>query len=408
MKLYVDEIISLIVISYFCTFIIWPLPVRGVVYSIILLCEFYYIFKINPGYQFFKTNSVGIYWGIYILYIIIHLCVFSTDWKSLGFGAYQYLFYGSFLFFSLYISKHTSITQFQKMLCLIGVLDVIVAALEYSLQTPFFRNSENIGFLAEGETYFRASSFFTAPMIFGDWAGIFALSSLNLYHTQKNKLYILLFIFFVCGVVLSYSRGSWLATLIGLVIYLLLCCQGKIKSKISKMVLVGVPIFLLVLYGGYISDSASILSFINSITDFETNQSNVGRLYAWMTAIETLTSDLQNLVFGIGFAKTGAFSTSLFVTESGLLKRLVEGGMAFGLLYYSMILYFILKLKYNIKKESCENKKLKMKYTFAVIMLILTHDMTLQVTEDCSISFVFWYMISWIFIKNGCVDEYKM
>lgn len=412
MKLYIDNLISFIIICYFCTFIIWPLPIRAAIYSLILLCELYYIFKINPYYHILRTNIMGIYLLIYIMYIIAHLCFISSDFESLGVGAYQYLFYSSFLLFSLYISKHTTITRFQNMLCLIGVLDIMVGMLEYILQVPLFRNSDNIGFLAEGETYFRASSFFTAPMIFGDWAGIFALSSLNLYHTQKNKLYILLFIIFICGVIISYSRGSWLATLIGLGVYFYLLLKKKNLSRIQKIILYFIIFIGGALYCGNMNDNdVALFNFINSIGDFETNQSNVGRMYAWMLAVDTLTSDIHNLVFGIGFAKTGAFSTSLFVTESGVLKRLVEGGIFFGFIYYTMIVFFMLKLNLIMKNESCEKNKLKLIYLIAVITLILLHDITLQVTEDCSISFAFWYVISWIFIKcNNLTNkkDYKM
>ena len=397
MYIYIDDIVTFILVGYFCTFAIWPIYARALFVGLVIICEIYYMLKINPRYRWIRFNSLGTCITIYILYIVIHLLIMSNEVNEFFIGAYQYLFYCSFIIISLFVSRNTNLSKFQKIVCFFGVIDVLLGIIEYNLQTPLFRNSENLGFLASGESYFRVSSFFTAPMIYGDWAGIFLLSSIGLFNTTKNKLYIFLSMFFLYGVYISYSRGTWIATICALIVYYSLYLKRGFRKRNTILFI----LVIVVCSGLYTIENNNLIEkFFLSICDFDNNKSNVGRMAAWLYSIDIFTSNIQNLLFGIGLSKTGAFSTATFVTESGVLKKLVEGGIVLASIYYMIIITLLCKLMKCIMKTSLVEYRNKFIYLLSVIVLILIHDITLQITEDCSISFMLWYALAWIIINS--------
>ena len=140
-----------------------------------------------------------------------------------------------------------------------------------------------------------------------------------------------------------------------------------------------------------------------SIKDFEYDASNALRLAFWLNAINTIFYDAYNFLFGIGVASTGSLglgTTSITVTESGILKRWMEGGMFMMLLYYGFIFLF---LRYMVKV--CKSFPREGVYILSCLICILIEDITLQITESLNISFMFWLLAARGFLLGQAANS---
>lgn len=158
-------------------------------------------------------------------------------------------------------------------------------------------NLSQISFLSKNAAHFVVRPFYKDHTIYGAvlallapvWWGIFFKAKLK----PLTKYISLIFAFaFTIGVILSYSRASWLGLLFALGVWGIVKLKIKFKYLITTIAVVGVLIFsfwhqIIDRLEKNSQESSSKLSHhISSITNISTDASNVERLNRWYCAIE--------------------------------------------------------------------------------------------------------------------------
>ena len=92
------------------------------------------------------------------------------------------------------------------------------------------------------------------------------------------------------------------------------------------------------------------------------------------------------------------------VTESGVLKRFVEGGLFMMILNYLIIFKIIALGIKNLKKQNIKVKR-EIIYAISCITVILIDDCTLQVTEDIGTSCLFWLFMAIILTVSNKIKK---
>lgn len=380
-------------------------------------------------YEFFiiKKTKINDYENLFIILFLIYgiYIVFNGIWfgnlSRLFKGVKEYVYYPLILISSLfYIRNQKEEKAFFKMFIVISVLISIFSIYETLSGNPILPleidpYNKTRYYLVYGDTLiFRARTFFGSFQVNGVVLGIASLINLYTFHYEKDARYLIISIFNFIGLNCSCARGPLVAYIIALffMIYFLYFKRLKDyyfninpKSRIILLVLICVLLILLVFMIIFdINFDIPPLEFffqrVRSIFNWSTTEnSNTTRKGIWLKSLKIFMS---NPVLGIGIASTGSGdigTISIGVTESGVLKRLVETGIiGFGL-YYLIIIVIIyscfrssgLKL-YNFIKNNI--------LYISILITIFIEDITLQITEDFVISF-FLYFTAALICKNS-------
>lgn len=411
-KSILPNIIMWLSVIHFTTFSLWNKEVKAIIY----------LFLILGVYKFFVLNKkvIGIrltlLFFLYFLYSCMNGLLFFDSTEQFFYGIYQYVFYTLMMFAYLYAFPIIDLKKISLYFTVIGVITSLVAIYEFASGTYLFYSADgdnvNLYFTA-GESIYRSMAFSTSPLSLGPLLSIYALTNYHFFRIQKEKTYILLLLLNLVALMTTYSRGSWVSFIIGFVVYEVL--RALIKNnfnnhsknnlrKILKLftvtlviVIAGIVIFTLNIN----TDNAvmgNAVSRIQNIFDWQDDIGNLGRIYVWVQSFNIITDSIPNFFMGIGLASTGAAGIGKFstmVTESGILKRFVEGGFIMMILYYSIIALIIIR---GVKSLFYINSKYRniVIYALSCLSIILVDDCTLQITEDISIAVFFWFFVALI------------
>lgn len=199
----------------------------------------------------------------------------------------------------------------------------------------------------------RLTGWFGSPNYTSSVFGISLISILYLKTRIKNKHLVLniLLVLMVVGLLLTGSKGAWLAMLIALLFYYILRFNLQILKfkNIAYGGLVVTFLLLLAIYGLKILgfEEEQILFEIARIDSLEgqldpNNPGGRGRVFYWTTAIDTFrNSDVHIMLFGQGTGGlTNVFGRS---AHSGFLTTLINrGGILLGILL--LILFYFYKV----------------------------------------------------------------
>lgn len=388
---------------YFTTKMYWDMLIPTIF-------EFLFIGIILIGLALFFVN-IQFYSGkhtiklllLYLLYVmwIIFNGLYQSDTEQLARAMYEYVFYSSIFFSMAYFFMHTNINKVAKIICIVGFIVSLLSWYEYFSHTYLIGNFDATLNNAEGYG-FRAAVFSRSYLTHGVILGFFSLITFYLHYVTNRKIYLGIAGFCYISILSTASRGPLVSFGVGIIIIYLFHIYSKKNKKSTVMILWLIP-FLLVIIGILLfSDfqtSNEIVNYfldrIRSIFDWEGDAGNVGRQIIWDNTFNKIH---ENFWVGIGPSKTGSWGTgAIGVTESGLLKRLLELGIVGFLLHYSFIFIIIKRSIKNFKKL---NQAYKLKFIFfaALFASIFIHDIVLQATEEIMVSFFMWSALAGIYI----------
>lgn len=199
------------------------------------------------------------------------------------------------------------------------------------------------------------------------------------FKKQKTPIdYIMLGVTILC-VVLTYSRGGWLAILFSFFVFLLLklitvALSLKIKTKSLMAVLSGIPIVAFIFY------HLSSISFFKRIIEqrLSTAGSGSGRFEIWLNALEIWQN---NPLFGIGWYNFLYYNDMLFqrhnYVHNTFLEVLVETGVV-GFFLYMLMHFFIF---YKLIKLVKNNSHFKYMFFSYIAMVLLMVSLSLIINE---------------------------
>lgn len=404
----------LLCMAYYCTYILWDSKTRIIKYIILALLLIGIFMELA---KFFQNRRFSIHDNILILLFVLLEGIFfiyaiaSKEKLQRNIALYQYNFYIFLLCAAIFYVDKKYFYRILGILRYLGCLLSLFAIYEFITRTYIIpANNEWYGRIYFGGVWLiRSRVFSDSPMVFGLIMALLTIISFDYYHRDKTITNLIIVIMNLVGVALSASRGPYVSLVVGVFFYYLFDKKTSKKKFIKMGIKIIVLIIFLVLLINILSETNSTIEYIYArITSiFQWSRSNnegwsanITRLGLWENAINILFTG-TNWIHGIGAAATGARSLDIngFVTESGVLRRLVEFGIFIGSLYYIFLFRLI---KYGYKKAK-KNKSSNIGLAIALIMCILVEDTILQITEEISISFFLWLFIAFL-IKDGSLN----
>jgi len=343
----------------------------------------------------------------YYSFVLVLGIGFNNSQRFL-YGIYQYIFLTLSFFATMYFLQRVDRKKIVKYIILLSSILAILAMYEYFGKTLILgTEGKFIGYLHGGDVIYRARVFSDSPLSFGTMLGCYSLISFYMYMLKKRKRYFVVFALNIIGVVATASRGPLVATLIGVCVLYILYNTFLLKSnRADEILMVIIKILLLVcaiiifisVVANYSGDNP-ILQMFYSIIDWEKDTGNVTRLYKWNYYFSAFK---DNWFTGIGIAATGSSNLgagSEGVTESGVIKKLVELGLFGFILYYSIVFGIIIKGYAKLKQLTEKNKRIVI-LGISIASLILIEDVVVQIMESTIIAVLFWSSLA--LINIGC------
>ncbi len=387
---------------YYLTYKFWDVRARGFKYLIlvtVMIGIMGYIITLmkSKHSDFGKTRFFIMFILLESIFLIYSLAAKNSSQRMLA--LYQYCFYTLIFCGCIYYTRKANVEKVFNILRYIGVMLSVLSIFELISKKYFVPVDEWYGKVNYGGSWFlRAKVFSGSPMVYGLIMALLSIIAFDKYHKSKKMVDLLVFVIDIVGLAASFSRGPYVSFVVGIIVYILIDEKTN-RKKVFKYIF-GSLIFIAVLVivievGSKTNPTLSLLKArLFSIFQWSgsaTWSSNSSRLSIWRDSVKVLF-DGSNWLTGIGAAATGArtMDSGGFVTESGLLRRLVEFGIPVALFFYTFLIG-IIRFGYEKSKKS-GNPYLMLEV--AAIVCILVEDVTLQITEEISITFFLWFFIA--------------
>ncbi len=336
-----------------------------------------------------KLALVGLF-ALLGAYVIINALLQGTR-EQLFRAIYEYIVYFCIFFAMAYLLPRASISKCLRVFMLWGILIAALSWIEY-LRKTYLIADHAYNLMYDPNYGFRASVFSRSYLSHGTLLGIFSLVGMGLFYGSKKWKWLFMAAFCYVAILATASRGPLVAAGAALV------CQFWLNAFISQrhsvkrlgamtLLTLGVIAIFVVMFGTFQTPNETINYFlhrIRSITNWNGDAGNVGRLEIWQQSLQWFKT---NELFGIGPVKTGSWSVNTIgVTESGVLKRLCELGIVGAACYYLLVGKILGKGIRNYNRQDQSGKK-ELLIWFGIVIMVLINDCTLQVTEEIMISF---------------------
>jgi hypothetical protein len=342
-------------------------------------------------FALYRRESISylhlVYLSIFSVSYLVHIVFFPFILNKLLFSTVYYLIipfiYGNNSISANEIYKSLKVCTYSSIIGIVGLVGQMCGF----LQSFKLENTDTLG-----EVHVRYTSFFGSSILFGF---ISAINGVVLFYSMMTggKLILkdlLLFIASIACMIFSYTRGAYLIFIIGILTISALHLQNvKRAFKFTLITTILILVFSMVL------DLNIFLSRLAGFLDFKNEGGNVERLLKWMNAIKIF---LNNFWVGTAPGSTGSVGVSKedaweyansygVVTESYVLKVLVENGVFVGAFF---ILFYLFSIYKAFKFLNHPAKKLLV----AIFLAIVIESFTLQSLESPLISMIFWLCFS--------------
>lgn len=346
---------------------------------------------------------------IYAIYIFLNGKALSNS-AQFSQGMLEYILYTFYFLSCSYYARKGEINENDLIkFVYLGAFLSLLAVYEYVTRSGLVPDSAyGVYYFAGGFSSFRARVFCVSPMSFCMMLGILFVFSFYMIIVNKYKNLIIPSVLILVGMFCTGSRGPLVGTVCGIIVMIcLIWCRNPLTRKKAErtllLFLISLPL-LLVLYvlvssgiNTGIEQIDNVIKRFSTITDFTYEWGNVARLRIWSKYIEMF---INNFWTGIGISQTSSTVATniLQVTESGILKRLVETGILGTLIYLGFICYPV--IKYSVKKN---NQRTQSDFKMVIISLIVAigvEEVVLQLFADVMNMYVFWTFIAIMYCQN--------
>lgn len=233
--------------------------------------------------------------------------------------------------------------------------------------------------------------------------GFGVLASFYFYYINKEKKYLLISLFMFVVLFINRSRGPLVATLISLAIFITqknkIDNRNKFTAKRLLFVFSAILFLVLAYYFVFVSDfllDSHIGFYIQRLrsifiwSDMENDHTNATRIQIWIRSLEIFR---EHFWFGTGIGGTGIRNVQVGVTESAILKRLVElgfiGSVINGLVYLKVYRLAI----HNLSNLDNNDKTIAFVFLLMSVMVVI-ESLVLQIDEYSFITTFFWMFLA--------------
>ncbi len=350
-----------------------------------------YLFKVFRGKRLLKLDLFD--WLIVIFGVTIY---FGGRISAGGEFSYQSallscaLMLGYFLIVNLMRTKQWIHRCFVALVSSATVVSVI-GILQYFFGT-LNRTSLDLTYFSDIKG--RVTALFENPNVLGFYlAMIFPLALYFLVHAKsfrrKFRLFLVCTVMVVC-VILTWSRGAWLAMLISSLIFLLIYTRKTLRYLL--LLLLSVPFLAFLLPDTVIRRFLSIGNFADSSTTY--------RLYTWRGTLDAISDYFVSGVgYGVetyqevypGYAYAGM--TSAEHSHSLFLQILFSMGIFALIVFLFIVLLFVQRNLENIKLSSDQTARMMIAAALCSGIALLIMGIFDYVWYQYRIFFLFWIIL---------------
>lgn len=347
-----------------------------------------------------QIEKVEFFYLIYLFYILISAISVNDSTLMLN-GGYEYIVFTTSFFSIAYLLKHKLLNKKIMNLAIKNV--ALITCVVVSLGLFEYRTGRLV---AEGVAHvfgdptlinIRAQVFSGSPLMLGTLIASYSLFFQYLYMKKRESNYLIFSFISLGGVLLTGSRGPLVSLIItSMLQFLLIFPVNQYLTKITKkkkiiilsLALSIALIFVLFLFS-YEGKNPVILKIV-SIFNWSSDIGNVGRLNTWSNSF---TEFQKNWLLGRGISTTGSVTLlhplNIGVTESSLLKVLVELGVVGFALYFGILGTVFYKGFRVIKDKNVPNRR-EIILGLALMLLIFIEGTILQITEIFNAAVILW------------------
>lgn len=376
---------------------------EGVKYIVVLAIVYSSLKVLTSKKKLQRIGSVEIIlFFVFWCYVAISAFVNGGS-ELLGYTVERYIFYSLPLFSMGFIIEKTNWTSVLKFLAGFGVVDAVFSVIEFVTKKQLFvMGTEQIVQQQWGDTSLRTYGLSGNYFLLAEILCLCGFAALYLYMVEKRKCALYCLLVIAIGLFTTGSRGYYVSFVLGC---LIMYCLNAKNSKTSTNRIIGyitvtcfaLAVFIFIFFSNMstgITYVDIIIDRIRSITDFSSNIANTKRMTIWYYSIERWKNHFW---FGEGAQVTDLrYSKFLSVTESGLLKRLVELGIIGTVLQYLTMFIPLIK---GIKRYRTNPNMHKLHmFFFALIACLLCEDIVLQQYTSLEYTMLMWFSLSYILV----------
>lgn len=377
---------------------------EGVKYIFVLVIV-YYVLLFLTNKRLLKKYSIPLcFTAIFWVYVSIS-SLSHGGFELLTYSLERYMFYTTAFFVFPVATTKINWKFLMNFMILYGVVDAFFSITEFITHKQILAIggvTHNVVQLY-GDNSIRTFGLNGDYFLLAELLSVCAFCSFYMYKETVKKSYLIAFLIVAVGIFSTGSRGYYVAFSLGMLAFLY--CDMK-KRGVNKYFIIrtfalaflALSMVIFIFFTNIsigIGAVDTVLNRFRSITDFSDNAANVTRYKIW---IESLNEWKNHLWFGNGASSTD-MRYSLFkgVTESGVLKRLVELGLIGTLLQYLTMFYPLL---HGIKEYTASRPGHTINILFiSIIVMLMTEDCILQRYGEIEHTVILWFAISALYLN---------
>lgn len=396
-----------------------PSPISQIINPIRdLVIIFLFIISFNkPKNSYLRQNKINFAINILLIFLFFtFLITFVRGYPKIAIQAAHLTIIPILIFFSAKRAENKNPLFFKKFINLFLIIGLSVGL--FSIYFYFFRpqlyfNLFDVLYSVGGKTtteiassYTRMMGPFFSPNVFGNYmATISIISFVKIVENKKVKLNWLIFFIATFNVILSFSRGSWLFELAGLMVVIFFL-KGSIATFL-KISFIWVLTVLLGISSLTYSSDINLYDVLNNRIFSVTSKE--GNVYDRFDKLDEVIRSADKNPFGAGLGAGSQASAGevKYVSEVGVnvidsyyLKALTEGGILGLSLFLFAMGYIIVALvrKINKKDKNIFNLSTNREREFILISLAITIGTMLQSIGSNPLDYVATAPFIWVFL----------
>ena len=342
----------------------------------------------------------------FYIYALLN-AAFLGGQELLGYTFERYIFYTVPLFVFAYFGNKINWDRVFAFLMWFGIIDSAISLIEFITKKQMFPMSNgesNVEMITmAGTKILRTYGLQGNYFLLAEILCVCGLASLWLYEKKNQKVYFYSFLFISVGILSTGSRGYYVSYG-GAMVFMYLYIRKRRGLNVNTLIktLVFFVTILILLYILFFTNVItgigfvdSILSRIRMIIDWTGDSSNSARIEHWINALKRWK---ENPLFGNGACCTDTrYSKYVAVTESGILKRLVELGIFGTALQY---LTMFVPLRQSIIKKRKGTLTEDAPCLYGILVCFFIEDIVLQRYTALEYTIISWTALSLLAYTN--------
>ena len=383
----------------FCVFM--PSPTLCLCLMVITTAFFYGI-KIIRGKRVFKLELVDM--AILLFGILIY---FASVFSAGGKGSVNSALVSCTLILGYFLLVNLMRTKKWIMRCVAALISSATIVAFIGVIEYIFGKGSNASWLDAtlfGSIKLRIVSLFENPNMLATYLVLvfpFVLATLVLAKNSKLRFFsFLLSALFVCAIIMTWTRGAWIAAAIAALIFFTV--YSKKTLRIFGVLILALPVIPMILPDNIFDRLASILNLSDSSISY--------RIYTWIGSIRVIK---DNFLGGIGYG-TDAFKAiypqyafagieTAEHSHSLYLQILIAMGIGGFLCFLILAFLYMQKSAEYIKKPEDKHSKFYVTAALTSIIAVLIMGIFDYVWFNYRVFFIFWIVmaIGCAFVRVG-------